>query len=487
MAYSDDIRTIAKTQEILDKANKALKYAAEAKKEAIDTKRVTTNQVGNSNTGSNGSSNSTGTDAGGNPVQPPLAPPPTPKDDKNTDLSDLLGDKSGSSGSTSSSDPTKGSNSNDLSDKGKEYDPNNPSSGGSRSDAAKQADPYNKDADWKVIEDRLRELGQSDEYIADARRLYFKDKKGQHEIGDVAKGDAGPDLTIGSWTSFAPNSGNANNDGLSSLVTPIVDRLNAVVGVDPEDDTLGVMLRFDGRSVIPSLQESIDAGQSVWTDLVTPPAKAGWEHFEQGFYWVTTNPASAQAETPARTMDASIAAIRAIFPAPYPSGYGDADWDTGSLTGPDGSHNYHATWYQGGVGVGPPNNTTITRTTCDGPHASICPTTAQTENIWPDVGLYNLSWLGPLGAVAGIGYSIYDSRVPARYKGLSGGVQIKSAIDGNTYNIEPGIEGGFLIYNASDPSYMLYYGSDRTLRAVFPPEQVKFYLPKKAVIDNMPT
>lgn len=490
MSYSDDIRTIAKTQELLDKANKALKVAEEAKKDAIDTQRMVAQQrpnAGPTSVGNNGSGDtSDGTNAQGDPVLPPLAPPPSPKpgNNTNTNTTDSYGNGINNSGTGTSA----GNKSNDLSNNGSQYNPNDTGSnaGGSRTDSKKQADPDNAgDPDWEQIQQALEDSGASPEYIAEMRRQYFLAEQGKHEISDVYNGDAGPKPTEGTWTGYAPNGTGGNQDSMSSLVHGLREVINAVVGVDPNDPNTAIEIRFDNKSILPSIAEASAAGQNTWTSTSTAPIKKGWEFWEQGFYYRSQHDVfNKQHDAPTKYL-AALSLAQATVGYVSPS-FGYIIEDYRNLTNAGGSDtqpgDYDVEFYYNWDNTSFPINTgwanyrmTVSKLSCvTFPNADMCVIDPARESAWPPVGLYVLSLIG--GQFL---YSIFDSEVPLRYKGISSAVNIKSAIDDNTYSIEPAIEGGFIINNITDnQGYFLYYGADRSLHAIVPINQYKFYTPR---------
>lgn len=467
MGYAEDIRTIAKTKELTDKADKALRIADEAKRAAINAQRVIAHQSGdttkNVSAGNNGSGDqATGTGNTGDPiVDAPLAPPPQPPDDNSSTTSQT---DSGSSSISVNGVDQGGSNANDLSGNGKTQSTTTAGGTGTTSTETKgQADPANAgDAAWDAISAALIAQGYnpgSDVYEA-ARRAYWTKEPGKHEVSDVYNGDAGPKPT---------NFGSILTDNVDIIdLDKKSERLNAVVGVDPDDNSKAVEIRFDNFSKIPSIEEAIAAGQLEWTSLTEAPRKPAWEEFQQGYMWTVSNPWAATADAPAVVMDLAIARLVAANPGGV---YTDAHWEPSSLA-PSGV-NYTATWYEEAGTAGAPNNVTILRSSCVATDEATCPTTAQHESSFPIIGHYLLKLFN--GQFI---QSIFDSEVPLKYKGIKSSVTIKSAITGDNYTIEPSNDGGFMIYNASSPEWLLIYNSDRTFRFPVSIAQYNYYAPR---------
>lgn len=485
MGFADDIRTIAKTKEIMDKADKAFAAAEEAKKEAIKIQRIQVGQTGNSNlkdaqVGTNGSGETTtGTGVGGAVVEAPLAPPINPADDNNDTL-------------TNTDAGTGSYNNNGVSHNGGTYN-NNLIGGGSqisnsseagtgttRTESKEQADPDNAPLsqhvqDYIAKRDAMIANGATADEIDAMRREHFSLEKGKHEIGDVMEGKAGPKPASGTSSDLSHN-----------------ETLNSVVGVDPNDPSKTMEIRFDNRSYIPSIEESAAAGQPIWASIDTPPAYPQDPTYRPGYYWTSYE---GLGSTYCKTFTEAAALTVAYMAANDPDGefVGDilgVDYPSGSPTTvsdssaiPNGSHSFSYV-IEDTRGAFPdffflaPGGLA----TCPAPPAAnpliaaVCETGAPPltyPDSYPTIG----HWVASLVAGKFI-YSLFDSEVPLQYKSSKSSASIKSAINGHTYTIEPTFDGGMMMYDETAPAWMLVYNADRTLRFPVPIEYYNFYAPR---------
>jgi len=252
-------------------------------------------------------------------------------------------------------------------------------------------------------------------------------ENGTLDIADILDNFADKDLQGGGDGASSFNPGLAAIDGFT----------------DCETGDSG-MLRFD--SYIPPVN---------WTSIEEPPSQDLWE---LGYYWTTTNPASASDASPTGAADAAISAVQAAFPLPYPTGYGDAYRD--AAVTPSGS-NYTFVWYQGPSSA--PNTATITRQTCSSSGTSLCPTTRPYNYAW-EADYYQLLEQTD-GSYSG---SQYDPMVPDSARQPSSSAYM--CFDGGT-------RAAVMAKGAGDTS--LLYEIDPTTQAPLAGTQIHIYDGKK--------
>lgn len=483
---SKDIKTIARTNELTEKVDKAITSTPPVRKEPLPTKRVMAAQVGNGSrsttTGYNGGGSTTdgATDADGNPVNAPLAPPP----------SNPLGSSNVTSGANSGF--TEYLSNGGISYKGgplspSNYDPNESSGGGgssgvgggSRTDAKNQADPDNATGqtatDLAALRSSTAYQNATDEEQRRMEREILNTELGRHEVGQLYDGEEGPKYSPGQWTYLGNglNTSSSSDNSFATLISGAIEQLNAIVGVDPDNPSTAVMIRIDGRDTVPSAVESAAANQAPWTSTSTPPAKADWT---QGYMWELSGVPGGfvYASTPTAAGQAALSALQEAEPTQTISFAGITANDSGSPGGPSIDRydvNYTRT----------PNgdfSLTAAAVVCDPGTSDDCPITAPLETTYPVVGLYYLKksagqWIK----------SQYDSEVPSKYSSPVSTIKIRSAITGDDYEFGPGIEGGYILENVTNPDYFLFYGADRTLRTPpLPISYKKFFKPTAAVV-----
>ncbi len=332
--------------------------------------------------------------------------------------------------------------------------------GTSRTDAKAQADPGSTDnqtdQDWVTQEAALISGGAGAEQIAEAKKNHYATEPGRYEVSDVHTGEAGPKVTTG----HPSTKGGAE----TPVVVNTPQRIAAVVGVDPNDPSKAMLVRFDGKDTQPSAAESEAAGQGLWEDFIAPIR----EYYQAGYYWSDnlSAPNKHDGVVPQDAADGWMAYTKLILPGAYPVGF-DAAFFTGTVTA--AGDDWLIGYKQGPGGV--EQQLQIYRTACAGidPY---CPATPPRENYWPMVGLQVLKFTSE-----GVLHSIFDSEVALSYTVQTAGVLIKSALTGDTYSIDPAVEGGFMLSNVTNPDYFLFYDSTRALRAVQPMSVVNFYTP----------
>ncbi len=480
MAYADDIRTIARTKEILDKANKALKTAEVAKKEAIDVQRSYAYQQGDgsktSGVGNNGSGESTtGTGPDGLPVIGPLAPPPNPPRQSNNTTENeptYYSDPWGKQGTGYSLDPN-GSNNNNKTDSADEQNPNESNSSGgstSREDKKNQADPDSADPssqksqDWENIKASEQYTNASDEEKRRMEREFWATEEGSVDIGEAYEGTDGPKPSEPSYTEQVG----------TNYPQPRAETIKEFVGVDPDNESVAIALRLDGKLNYPSDAEAAAGGQEPWTGPEGPPIDPTWIGYEQGKYWTGSGTYFLTATEPAP----GLLPLNSIGYTDIAFGYVVTDVRNIEVEPGGGSYEVYNDW----SGTANPENSGWSSGNWFHSESSCgvevgtdrCPTAPPSASAFPIVGIYGLRYIN-----GQIDYSPYDSEVPAKYRSPSSVVAIKSKVTGDTYSISPSINGGTMVINeTNNQGYFLYYSSDNTLKYPVPMNQLKFYTPR---------
>jgi hypothetical protein len=467
MGFRENIETIAGKKELTEKVDKALTTAEEAKKEAILAQRVVSTQAGNglptTTNGNNGAGYSQEVFDSDGEVQAPV----------NAPLFDqtLIAVDHGVITAAARDYLERNrlfldqhlSSNNDLSNSANPKSTSSASGGGTtRTESKAQADPDNAgDTGWDDYKQALIDSGASQAAIDAARQEYWARESGKYEISDVYNGDAGPSLNYGNWQATQ------DERGLLNAVTSAVTTLNALVGLDPNDNTQAIELRLDGKSAIPSIEEALAAGQNPWTDGVTPPLKPGYENWQFGYYWQDNG----DWPTPNAGADDRAEQLSILTGHTY-------TYQNMRVTAVDGGGiptQYTYDLLDNGTPAGSVNSIRAgSGTSCTISHGEyICPPEALRETAWPVVGLYAMT----MQAAQWI-FSQYDSEIPLKYISASSTIYMQSAITGDTYAVEAATQGGTLIYNDTNPEYLLYYGADRTLKAVAPISAYKFFTNK---------
>jgi hypothetical protein len=456
-----NIRIIAETDDIKAALDKIPLGVDQALNESIGVVRSVVSQQGTglpySSTGNNaGGGTIPGYDSDGHPIDVPLAPPPTPAP---TPSQVTTGGDSSGGGSTGGGGSSSGSG--DKTGSGTVSDPNG--GGGSRTDSKKQADSTS--SDWTAIEAAMRANGIPEDVIAQARKDFFQalSEKGTHEVSDVYNGNSGYTPQYGGWTSITPNSG----ENVPS--TGDVQKLNALVGQDAKNHITSVKVNLDGREAKPSDAEAAAAGQGTWIDSITPPLKPGWEYYEANFYW-----------------NCSVGPHTYTAAEPYGAGKQGADYFASQTGGSGAWRNW--SFHLGGSGI--PDSfqfeanypgdvwlaqfVNLNKVSCvisPDIACSIDPGTNSREESFPIVGLYQKT----LTADGKFTTSKYDSEAPIEQRDATSSVDIYSLITGDTYTIERGGQGGFLLSNKTNPDYFLFFGADRSLKTVASMSVYKFF------------
>lgn len=490
--FQKNIQNIAKTKELTEKTDKALRDIEEAKKAKIDVVRLATGVEGgntkDTGAGGNASGNSvtvntaTGTldslvvpatgAANNNSAQPTTtqqtlsqleaaaarqaaaANAANGSNDLSQAIKDALADAikgsnnrpgggggGGSTGSGSSSSPNMG-------DKGN----------ASGSNVVHQSSPLDSGTIEGQIAASMYAKGATPEQVNFAIEAYRMYERGVHEVGAVMDGHPStPALVINSNT----------NKYWDELKT--VDTLEGVVGVDPDDESKAVVVRFDNHPLLPNPADVIAANQNPWPiDGINAAPRKG---FIQGWQWsnVYGGPTPAWSDLDAPTLAGIVAGFPGTGHQIYRyetlvDGLGNPVQVNSYMKYTDNFGNPHED-----IGAG----VYIASACIPGSNAN-CPVEAPVEQAWPVTGAYSLAWI--LGKVGG---SIFDTDLPLKYKVPTSVMNIKSNYNGKTYVITAGIEGGVLMYEDVDnPPYALYYGADRTLQAIPPNEVIQFYKAK---------
>lgn len=471
MAFRDGIRTIAETDSIidrLDKADKNNKSGPGTKDGIPGVKSVATDAAGGIFQYNDQGNAVTGTDNTGAEAIGPLASSLDSIYKIEPELVIALRDALLGVGYQF---PQPATNKNDLSGAGKSYLPNSSvdinspvgdGGGTSRTDALAQALPgttgNQTDQDWTAIEAGMTAGGASSETIAGAKRDHYATEDGRYDVADVYNGDSNLDINVGRPSTIP-------GDPRQFITTDRISTLDALVGTDPTDHTLGLMVRFDGQPILPSDAEAAAGGQNPWTSLTEGPALVRYEH---GFYWSDrlSSPNTHIASTPDPVAAAWLTYTKTVLPGAYPTGFDDAfltgtvtysapDWLIGYKQGAPAPEQFLQVYQEPCVGI-----------------TSYCPATAPTENFYPAVGLYQLEY-----NATGVTSNPFDSEVPLAYTQPKAAVLIRSELTGDVYAVKPAVEGGFTLENQTNPDYFLFFDSTRSLRAVAPISAVKFYRP----------
>lgn len=316
------------------------------------------------------------------------------------------------------------------------------------------------DSTLQSLNSTLSSQGYSDDDIARFDNGYIQATYG--EPGVVTAKDI---ADARSWAPPLIPSSTGGPPGGYTGAGPFYQILNGTIGYDKDQtmssktgEVLAVKVILNGPFPTPTEQDAFADGQSnPWTDPNNAPAYKG---FQLGFYWTGTSPEAMSQPTPQQCPDEGIAAVRAAFPAPYPTGFGDAHWDESSLT-QTSSTTWTFVWYQG-PGLVSPNTSTLTRSTCPGP-AGMCPSTAPTYGAWPRTGTTIITKIAALFS----GNSL-DSELPLHYNVASSSVRIAlgnggSVVDDRFMDIGLGVNGGYLLTvvaaDGTTPLFANYYNS----------------------------
>ncbi len=423
--YGDNIRTIAKTKELSDKADKAQRTADEALKEAINAERVAALQT---NTGTNTSitgastaevkaiEEKLGVDANGNPVAseiPPIKPPklteyvPSPPTDDKVGKDDQ---------NNIANDPTP--------DKG---------------DLSNNVQPIGTSGS------ELVDLASGDSLIP-----------GIFEVGSLYDGLTGPKISD-------PVSPIGGLDALGNYVISTGGEImKALVGFDPVDDTIAVLINFLNNPTFPSLEDSENSGQNPWTSTIPPV----YEGFLSGYIWSVSGPSLAAASTAEGAMfawKAHVEDLGFLNVLAY-----DLELTSGTPTVPI-AYKFHLTYQDNFTTFDAPNTVIGRYSESSNPDASSG--TAPSYS-WPLTNSYVLAYYAAVQLFKSDPAN--TEAPPSTIPGLST-VQIKSNVTDDVYNVTVGVNNGVLISKDVDPPYALYYDKNMLLRDVLPTAHLPFY------------
>lgn len=358
MSFGDDIRIIARTKELTEKIDKALKAALAANKAAIEGKRAIAYLQANG---------VTGTQNNGSPGNTTL-------DDADDDgIDDLNNDED------NSFDPEEDSETPD--------DPNN-------------TDPSNNATDGGI------------------RDPINNPAPGTYSANELIDG-----AIEGAIKRLAISEGDGKGNG-----KPGSRKVNTIYGKDQYGND--VYINTHG------IYDSVDG----WPDPNTPPEYDG---FQLGYYWRATNPATGEGSVPELAAEAAIAAIKVIFPDPYPAGYGDALMTTPPFQINESQWDFG--WKQGPLSPSE-NIVPILRVACTTEGVILCPSSPPTkETIWSLAGNYALAYIGGLFTP-----SPYDSEVPPIKKNVTSSAVFDLG-DGRFGVLRPARGGGHVMYEVDAP------------------------------------
>ena len=468
MSLYNDIQIIAKTKELTEKLDKVSKIAEAALKETIDHKRVEVASDGSSSKGATGAGDETeGIGPDGTALIGPIAPPPTP-----ADIEDIVNtvtaalDNHISDNNIKFHDNTK---SNDLSDSASDG-----AKGGSGAHAFATGKDINGDAiaDWATQEAAYIAEGLTAAEIQKKKNKYLADRvdPGTSEVASEHSGQtASSKITPGSWTSFAPRTQNSPGD---YLVTAQRVSLNALVGVDPLNEDLAIVIRLDGADVVPTIFDAVTIGgqSGPWVDADTPPGDVIDPTWQLGIAWRQASPSVAFFPSKQVLIDYTIAGINDV------PGQSGATY-TGDLEDPGLFDIVLEFDYLSGatpLSTSRPIDYVSCPVTGAEPAGDACaltgPIIVPGATAYPITNTFNMILRN--GKFI---YNAYDSQVPFYLRRESASVKIKSVFNDLVYDVSVAVGGGFLL--SLEGSHSLYYDSSRTLRDIVPEAYKHFYTP----------
>lgn len=462
-SVATNIRKIAKTDELTEKVDRLIQESKEPVKADLETqrRRAYVDSTGSTSIGTGaaaGAKVTVGTAADGTPVVGPVAPPfITGQQNTSNSATDAARDALKNNNTNSQNNTNNDTNSTDMTDSTHQT-----LNGGGGSVFADQAQLGANNADWQAIQNAMITNGATEEQIAQARIAFLGKELGIDEVGDVFTGKTGAQPAD---LSNAYNGQSTNTQGANATPT---QTQRGFVGVDPTDDSKSLLLRMDGWQPTPSDTDATAGGQNSWADGT--PVKAGWELWELGYYWHASG-------IPAPTVQDS----------PYPAGAVQNYMDYLTSLGLDTYHyenlvvdiigrtaTYDIVYIDHTTGDPVPSGTgTAAGHACDIGHASVCPAQAEYETSWPLTGVGVLSWLDGTFVK-----SIYDSEAPLKYTSAPSSADIKSLSTGETYQVDPAINGGYMLSQKTDTPYVMVYGSNGQLVNIVPPSLKIFYTPR---------
>jgi hypothetical protein len=462
--FADNIRKIAKTDEIKEQVNRLTIDLAAAVKAGIGLQRSVAYLSGSGSASAvagavAGAGSSGGTDNTGNPVVGDPAPPPDFS--AITDLIKAVTDAATESKDLDNIKWQNGTSSNDLSDRTDGDTVDDPNAGGMGTQFTDQGLLGENNPDWLAIKDAMIARGATAEEIAKARREFLKKALGIDEIGDIVSGDAGP----------KPKGDNYEGNALSERLPSEV--LDGLVGVASSDHALAVLVRFDNYPTHPTSIDATAQNQNVWSDGETPPVK---KSYYPGAYFYGT----------AYTNDSEAAVQQVIAAEPLAEDFeawsGTTPADAVAAHLPGGNEQLNLGFTATRAGGGAPVNLSILISFCDRTDGlpegvdAVCTASGPVETAYPITGSATLHYRN-----GHFEYSPFDSEIPIEYRGVHSTTKIHSLVTAQDYNISPSINGGLIIQDALQADgYFMYYNADRTFSAPIQNEFLKFYSPRTA-------
>jgi hypothetical protein len=463
--FADNIRKIAKTDEIKEQVNRLTIDLAAAVKGGIGLQRSVAYLSGSGSANAvagavAGAGSSGGTDNTGNPVVGDPAPPLNLS--VITDLIRTAIDAANISKDLDNIKWQNGTSGTDLSDRVDGDEVDDPKAGGMGTQFTDQGLLGENNPDWLAIKAALIAKGATAEEIAKARREFLKKALGIDEIGDVFNGDAGPKPKGEDFE------GNALSETLPSEV------LNGLVGVAAGNHGLVMLVRLDDYPTRPTNADAAAQNQNPWSDGETPPIK---KSYYPGAYFIGggsyTNDSQAAVEASIAALDVAEDFI---------------SWDTLSpadVSGahlPGGNEQYNLGFTATRIGGGLPVNGSIFMSFCDRSAGVpveagvVCIAAPPVETAYPTTGSATLKFKN-----GHFEYSPFDSEVPIEYRGTHSVTTIHSLVTGLDYDIFPAINGGVIVQDtAKTEGHFLYYSADRTLKYPIDNQYLKFYSPRRA-------
>lgn len=483
--FASSIKTIAKTAELTEKVDKLLLDSDGVDKGAIESVRKVMFPDASGNTspstgGAAGTGGTTGTGPDGTPVLGPIAPPPPQPAPPNTNQPGnypVGPDKpiGPGGGGDIQNNPTNGPGTSDGSGQG-HYGIN----GGGGSPYTDQGLLGANNPDWLKILDALNARGASQSEINQARIDFLRKELGIDEVGDVYNGDTGAQPVD---TSNSNNSRGTDNQGPSAAPPT---RQRGILGVDPENNSTALLIRYDGWLPSPSDFDANNGNQDPWVNGLAPIQRT----YVAGFYWKIISGAT----TIYGQTFFDIVGRRESLDGSTAYGCNDGTNKVTTLTPQSGDHilfsgnpngiigqsfgSLGGTTYAPQAHLGTVSTGEYGLEACAGGDVgagATCMLDPPLETAWPVTGI------GVLTLTDGkFKKSPYDTEAPFKYSTGQSVAQVKSLVTGETYQTEPAINGGFMISQTSSGGgdYILVYGSNGQLTGLIPTNLKNFYTPR---------
>lgn len=454
MPFIDDIRTIAKTPEIIELLQKLNKLVEQLDKTKIEGERnIGLVDRAATSAGSSVASPIEGaTDAAGGAITGV------------TNLPNQVPTYPLGSLQTGADSGAQWQNDNNIAEDEERPETDLSKKGGGNSGSAecfiKQANANTEVGSEQVdnAKENLRAAGFGDAEINDFIRRMLQCQPGVHEVNDITNGTAGPPIDT-----------DTNNE--DNVAPDYI--LNGVVGKDPVSGTT-IIIKLDGAMPVPN----------GWTDSETPPVDPS---FTSGSLWDCILGGGNRL---GQTFDGMCATI--VTWAGYGKIYGlDPSATTvSSVTPTPGGYLLHSATLTGNVGdsvaslggtvlayvPGPTMNQTYGLKTCvdlsgDPVAVGMCGLTPPLSTSWNTTDSYVVKNVN--GKFVG---SQYDPVLPSGYQVGAGKSFVDFARDGGgTIRLEFARDGGYLLWDPDGVHDALFYDYNRRLKGTVTPNQVNYY------------